>query len=168
MSITYLTTFLHLTKPTDPNFNKFFQNSVRTDFNNLTAASNSISHNDESYQFLPFIYQGAAKTKSGDNLEAQLILANNAISMNHVKNAIDERHNVKVEVCKMNNVNNEFTVNKVLTVENWLIASFAYDATTIEVLLSSAIDAVGTTAPNRIFTTDLVGFLPRTGNIQTL
>ena len=88
--------------------------------------------------------------------------------MNHVKNAIDERHNVKVEVCKMNNVNNEFTVNKVLTVENWLIASFAYDATTIEVLLSSAIDAVGTTAPNRIFTTDLVGFLPRTGNIQTL
>ena len=61
-----------------------------------------------------------------------------------------------------------FTVDEILTVENWLIASFGYDQQTIEVLLSSAIDAVGTTAPNRVFTTDLVGFLPRTGNIQTI
>jgi len=85
--------------------------------------------------------------------------------MNHVRDAIAERHNVKVEVCKMNS---DFSVDEILTVETWLIASFAYDATTIEVLLSSAIDAVGTTAPNRVFTTDIVGFLPRTGNIQTL
>ena len=168
MSITYLTTFLHLTKPSDSTFNRFFQNSVRGDQNTLTAGSNSITHNGNLHTFLPFIYQGAAKTKSGDNLEAQLVLANNAVSMNHVSGAISERHNVKVEVCKMNNVNNNFTVDEVLTVENWLIASFGYDATTIEVLLSSAIDAVGTTAPNRVFTTDLVGFLPRTGNIQTI
>ena len=85
--------------------------------------------------------------------------------MNHVRDSIAERHNVKVEVCKMNS---DFTVNEVMTVENWLIASFGYDQQTIEVLLSSAIDAVGTTAPNRVFTTDLVGFLPRTGNIQTI
>ena len=165
MSITYLTTFLHLTKPKDPNFEKFFQNSVRGDQNNLTAASNSILHNGNLHTFLPFIYQGAAKTKSGDNLEAQIVLANNSISMNHVRDAIAERHNVKVEVCKMNS---NFDVDEILTVENWLIASFGYDEQTIEVLLSSAIDAVGTTAPNRVFTTDLVGFLPRTGNIQTI
>ncbi len=165
MSITYLTTFLHLTKPKDPNFEKFFQNSVRGDQNNLTAASNSILHNGNLHTFLPFIYSGAAKTKSGDNLEAQLILANNAIAMNHIRDAIAERHNVKVEICKMNS---NFDVDEILTVENWLIASFGYDEQTIEVLLSSAIDAVGTTAPNRVFTTDIVGFLPRTGNIQTL
>ena len=165
MSITYLTTFLHLTKVKDPNFNRFFQNSVRGDMNTLTAASNSILHNGNKHTFLPFIYQGAAKTKSGDNLEAQLVLANNTVSMNHIRDAIAERHNVKVEVCKMTS---NFEVDEILTVENWLIASFGYDATTIEVLLSSAIDAVGTTAPNRVFTTDIVGFLPRTGNIQTL
>ena len=165
MSITYLTTFLHLTKVKDSTFNRFFQNSVREDMNNLKAGSNLILHNGNLHTFLPFIYQGAAKTKSGDNLEAQLVLANNSVSMNHVRDAIAERHNVKVEVCKMNS---DFTVDEILTVENWLIASFAYDATTIEVLLSSAIDAVGTTAPNRVFTTDIVGFLPRTGNIQTI
>ena len=165
MSITYLTTFLHITKVKDSTFNRFFQNSVRGDMNTLTAASNSILHNGNLHTFLPFIYQGAAKTKSGDNLEAQIVLANNSISMNHVRDAIAERHNVKVEVCKMNS---NFDVDEILTIENWLIASFGYDATTIEVLLSSAIDAVGTTAPNRVFTTDLVGFLPRTGNIQTI
>lgn len=165
MSITYLSTFLHLTKPKDSSFNRFFQNSVRGDMNTLKAASNLILHNGNLHTFLPFMYQGAAKTKSGDNLEAQLVLANNPVSMNHVRDAIAERHNVKVEVCKMNS---DFTVDEILTVENWLIASFAYDATTIEVLLSSAIDAVGTTAPNRVFTTDIVGFLPRTGNIQTI
>ena len=165
MSITYLTTFLHLTKPSDSAFNRFFQNSVRGDQNTLTAGSNSITHNGNLYTFLPFIYQGAAKTKSGDNLEAQLVLANNSISMNHVIDSISQRHNAKIEVCKMNS---NFEVDEILTVENWLIASFAYDATTIEVLLSSAIDAVGTSAPNRVFTTDIVGFLPRTGNIQTI
>ena len=165
MSITYLTTFLHLTKVKDKSFNRFFQNSVRGDMNTLTAGSNTIIHNGNKHTFLPFIYQGAAKTKSGDNLEAQLILANNSIAMNHVRDSISERHNVKVEVSKMNS---DFTVNEVMTVENWLIASFGYDQQTIEVLLSSAIDAVGTAAPNRVFTTDLVGFLPRTGNIQTL
>jgi len=165
MSITYLTTFLHLTKPSDSNFNRFFQNSVRGDQNTLTAGSNSILHNGNLHTFLPFIYQGAAKTKSGDNLEAQLVLANNSISMNHIRDSIAVRHNAKIEVCKMNS---DFTVAEILTVENWLVASFAYDATTIEVLLSSAIDAVGTSAPNRVFTTDIVGFLPRTGNIQTI
>ena len=165
MSITYLSTFLHLTKPKDSTFNRFFQNSVRGDMNTIQGSSTLILHNGNLYTFLPFIYQGAAKTKSGDNLEAQLVLANNDISMNHVKDAIAERHNVKVEVCKMTS---NFEVDEILTVENWLIASFAYDETTIEVLLSSAIDAVGTTAPNRVFTTDIVGFLPRTGNIQTI
>ena len=165
MSITYLTTFLHITKVKDSTFNRFFQNSVRGDMNTLTAGSNSILHNGNKHTFLPFIYQGAVKSKSGDNLESQLILANNAIAMNHIRDAIAERHNVKVEVCKMNS---NFTVDEILTVENWLIASFGYDATTIEVLLSSAIDAVGTSAPNRVFTTEIVGFLPRTGNIQTI
>ena len=96
MSITYLSTFLHLTKPKDSSFNRFFQNSVRVDMNTLTAASNSILHNGNLHTFLPFMYQGAAKTKSGDNLEAQLVLANNPVSMNHVRDAIAERHNVKV------------------------------------------------------------------------
>ena len=165
MSITYLTTFLKLENPTDLSGHKHFQNSVRGDMNTTTAASNQITKDGVKFNFLPFIYQGAAKTKSGDNLEAQIILANNYVAMNHVKQALQDKCNVVVQVCKMTE---NFTVNQVLTTEHWLLASFGYDATTIEVLLSSSIDAVGTTAPNRVFSENIVGFLPRTGNIQTL
>ena len=165
MSITYLTTFLELKHPNDPNATERFQNSVRGDMNTTTAASNQITKDGVKFNFLPFIYQGAAKSKSGDNLEAQIILANNSVAMNHVNDALERRCNVTVSVCKMKE---DFTVDHVLTTEHWLLASFAYDATTIEVLLSSSIDAVGTTAPNRVFTTAIVGFLPRTANIQTL
>ncbi len=165
MSITYLTTFLELKHPNDPNATERFQNSLKGDMNNPAAASNKIQKDTEEFKFLPFIYQGAAKSKSGDNLEAQIILANNSVAMNHVNDALKNRCNVTVSVCKMKE---DFTVDHVLTIEHWLLASFAYDATTIEVLLSSSIDAVGTTAPNRVFTTAIVGFLPRTANIQTL
>tara|TARA_Y100001951_G_C11195025_1_gene213773 strand:- start:107 stop:604 length:498 start_codon:yes stop_codon:yes gene_type:complete len=165
MSITYLTTFLELKHPNDPNATERFQNSLKGDMNNPAAASNKIQKDTEEFKFLPFIYQGAAKSKSGDNLEAQIVLANNSVAMNHVNDALKNRCNVTVSVCKMKE---DFTVDHVLTTEHWLLASFAYDATTIEVLLSSSIDAVGTTAPNRVFTTAIVGFLPRTANIQTL
>ena len=165
MSITYLTTFLELKRPNDPDATERFQNSLKGDMNNPAAASNKIQKDTKEFKFLPFIYQGAAKSKSGDNLEAQIVLANNSVAMNHVNDALKNRCNVTVSVCKMKE---DFTVDHVLTTEHWLLASFAYDATTIEVLLSSSIDAVGTTAPNRVFTTAIVGFLPRTANIQTL
>ena len=165
MSITYLTTFLELKNPNDPDATERFQNSLKGNMNNPAAASNKIQKDTEEFKFLPFIYQGAAKSKSGDNLEAQIVLANNSVAMNHVNDALKNRCNVTVSVCKMKE---DFTVDHVLTTEHWLLASFAYDATTIEVLLSSSIDAVGTTAPNRVFTTAIVGFLPRTANIQTL
>ena len=60
-----------------------------------------------------------------------------------------------------------FTPNKLLTRETWLAASMAYDPMTVEVLLSSAIDAVGANAPNRVLTTAMVGHLPITGSIQS-
>ena len=166
MSITYLTTFLKLENPTDPSGHKHFQNSVRGDMNTTTAASNQITKDGVKFNFLPFIYQGAAKTKSGDNLEAQIILSNNSVAMNHVKRAFDKKANIVVQVCKMNKDFEFNSSDQILTTEHWILASFAYDATTIEVLLSSSIDAVGTTAPNRRLTTSIVGALPVTGDIQ--
>jgi len=61
-----------------------------------------------------------------------------------------------------------FTVERVLTQEVWLASSLSYDNETLEVILSSAIDAVGANAPTRVLSRDLVGHLPVTGNIQAL
>ena len=51
-----------------------------------------------------------------------------------------------------------------LVVDTWLIASMSYDASSIEVLLSSGVDAVGGNT-GRYLTTTIAGALPITGQI---
>ena len=41
----------------------------------------------------------------------------------------------------------------------------SYDPESIEVILSSAIDAVGANAPDKVLTKDIVGSLPVTGSL---
>tara|TARA_Y100001951_G_scaffold99504_1_gene101618 strand:+ start:99 stop:698 length:600 start_codon:yes stop_codon:yes gene_type:complete len=125
---------------------------------------NIIQLNNEKYYYLPFLYQGAAKNRSGDNLEAALVLANNRLAMNRAIEAVRNRWTVEVAVCKVDPTN--FAIQRKLTTETWLAASMSYDPTTIEVLLSSGIDAVGSNAPGRVLTSQLCGHLPTTGQIR--
>ena len=149
-----------------------YQNGKRENFNDLatdngdylTHPDNALVFNGNSYYFLSFLYQGAAKTRSGDNLEAALVLANNQVSMNRARSALRNNSQVKVSVCTV--VPETLAPSVVLTVDTWLAASLSYDATTVEILLSSAIDAVGSNAPNRTLTTLMVGALPTSGDIQ--
>ena len=124
---------------------------------------------DPNYYYLPFIYQGAAKNRSGDNLEAALVFANNPLAMNRAREAVANKWTIEVFVCRVDPENmTPITTygSSYLTHDVWLAASMGYDPTTIEVLLSSGIDAVGSNAPNRVLTTSLVGHLPTTGQIQ--
>lgn len=122
-----------------------------------------ISYRGVEYPFLSFIYQGAAKNRTGDNLESQLVLAANGISMSYAVEAVNLNYQVRVDSCSMNPV--DFTVGRTLTTEFWLAAGLTYDPETVEVLLSSGIDAVGSNAPIRVLTTNLVGVLPTTAQI---
>ena len=171
MSLTAITTFIKIIdkngtvqeryqngkqNPNNPNESK-----ISFQFPGDPASSN--------YLFLNFIYQGAAKNKSGDNLEAALILANNQVSMSHAQEAIANKYSVEVFVSKVNPetmIPEQIYGNNFLTRDNWLVTSLSYDAETIEILLSSSIDAVGTTAPNRRLTAGIVGALPITADIQ--
>ena len=113
--------------------------------------------------YLSFIYQGAAKNRTGDNLESALVLAANQVSMNAVRDAVANQRKVKVTTALMSD---DFSrKQRDLTVEYWIAASMSYDTESIEVLLSSAIDAVGAETPNRVLTRDLVGDLPVSGSI---
>lgn len=152
MSYTCITTFIEIVG------GGRYQNS-----NTSVTNSGRLSLDGRTHSYLSFIYQGAAKNRSGDNLESALILSANQISMNVARAAIANKTQVKVTTCVMNE---SFTqVQKKLTTEYWLAASMSYDTETIEVLLSSAIDAVGAEVPNRVLTRDLVGDLPVSGSI---
>lgn len=118
------------------------------------------------YQYLSFIYQGAAKNRTGDNMEAQLVLAQNELSMQKAYEAVTSRWNVQATTCIMDPVS--FTVKRELTTEHWIAASMVYDPEIIEITLSSSIDAVGVSAPHAVLTTSQVGALPVSSQIQNI
>ena len=133
-----------------------------------------IKYKGATYNFLSFLYQGAARTRTGDNLEAALVVSTNQISMDYAydivmidfnKNQHHIKRQVRVYTCLLND---DFTaVQNVLTYENWIGASMNYDAETVEITLASAIDAVFAGLPNQYLDENNVGRLPTTARVTT-
>tara|TARA_X000001382_G_scaffold104057_1_gene79048 strand:- start:486 stop:926 length:441 start_codon:yes stop_codon:yes gene_type:complete len=118
------------------------------------------------YSYLSFIYQGATKSRSGDNLQAALVLANNPVAMNIANQLVGNFATVTVENWLMDPLT--YFRSKLLTSETWLVSSFSYDPEAVDLVLSSSLDAIGTQAPTRVLTRKLVGALPTTGAVQNL
>ena len=128
------------------------------------APGETISYKSSSYEYLSFIYQGAAKNRTGDNLEAALVLSVNKISQGIAKRAVMQRKHVRVNSVV---IDSSYSLgSRTLTTEEWLAATMTYDYEKLEVVLSSGIDAVGANAPTRVLTKSLVGRLPSTANIN--
>ena len=154
MSLVALTNFITITNPNGSvaNIPDKFQNGRH---------SPAIS----GFQYLSFIYQGAARNRSGDNMTSSLLLANNELSMNYAQQIVINKYHVKVETWLMTEA---FERSKELTEEQWLASSMSYDPESIEIILSSAIDAVGANAPQQTLTKSRCSHLPLTGQIQNL
>lgn len=131
---------------------------------------------NKKFDFLSFIYQGATRSKDGNNLESNLILANesndregsvgaNKLSMSYAAEAVDKGWSIRVSLCKMTDLTFS-SVESILATDIWKIVSMGYDNSTIEIMLSSSIDAVGGNF-GRFLTSSLVGHLPVTGRIST-
>ena len=142
------------------------KNAILYQSNNAKAATPPVPA--EKYYYLPFIYQGASKNRNGDNLEAGLIFANNILTMNRAREVVTKKWHVEVSVCTMNAFTYDLIPDRTLTSDIWLASSLSYDSEVIEVLLSSAIDAVGSNAPNRVLTSAVVGALPTSSQIQNI
>ena len=168
MSITTLVTFVEVFS-VDVNENKstkhLLQNAKREPSENSNSAKNTISFNGKNYHYLPFVYQGTTINKSGDNIESNLVMANHPLSMAKAQEAVLNRYFVEVNVCIAANDDID-NITNVLTTDTWLAASLSYDPEVVEVLLSSAVDAVGVNVPNIVLTSEAVGKLPVTSDIQ--
>ena len=138
------------------------ENKVQHRFQN-SQPGEIVQKDGKKFEYLSFIYQGAAKNRTGDNMEAQLVMANNRISMSRAHEAVTQRWNIEVSTCSMKLP--DFTVARTLTTEFWIAASLVYDFETVEITLSSSIDAVGTAVPHRVLTSSAVGALPTSGQI---
>tara|TARA_R100001198_G_scaffold1597_1_gene1124 strand:+ start:34 stop:546 length:513 start_codon:yes stop_codon:yes gene_type:complete len=168
MSLTTLVTFVEVFS-VDINNNKStkhrLQNAKREPSEDSNSANNTILFNGQNYHYLPFIYQGTTINKSGDNIESNLIMGNHPLSMAKAQEAVLNNYFVEVNVCIVDNDDID-TIKRTLTTDTWLAASLSYDPEVVEVLLSSAVDAVGVNVPNIVLTSEAVGKLPVTSDIQ--
>jgi len=168
MSLTTLVTFVEVF---DVDVSKkrrtihLLQNAKREPSEGVKSPKNTILFNGKNYHYLPFIYQGTTVNRSGDNIESNLIMANHPLSMAKAQEAVVNSYFVEVNVCIVAN-NDIDNVTNVLTTDTWLAASLSYDPEVVEVLLSSAVDAVGVNLPSLVLTNDAVGKLPVTSDIQ--
>ena len=174
---TNLTTFIHI-YDNDKNDHGYYQNSLVGE--KITPGGHPFAASD-SYTYLSFIYQGSTQNRSGDNNEAAIVLANNELSMGHAINSLKGIVNnpmgphkfsnwvtptyIDVFVCLMRDNGTTWQFESVLTRDTWLVSSVTYDAHTVEIILAGAIDAVGLEAPYRVYTNQIVGNLPITGEI---
>ena len=85
--------------------------------------------------------------------------------MSYAAEAVNNGWSIRVSTCKMTDLTFS-VVEAVLAIDTWKISSMGYNNTTIEILLSSSIDAVGGNI-GRFLTSSLVGHLPVTGRIAT-
>ena len=168
MSLTTLVTFVEVFDVDVNNKKKtkhLLQNAKREPSEGVKSPKNTILFNGKNYHYLPFIYQGTTVNRSGDNIESNLIMGNHPLSMAKAQEAVVNSYFVEVNVCIVAN-NDIDNITNVLTTDTWLASSLSYDPEVVEVLLSSAIDAVGVNVPNLVLTTDAVGKLPVTSDIQ--
>lgn len=143
---------------------------VFTRFQNYEA-QRTIRYDQETWRYLPFLYQGASRNKSGDNMESSLGFAVNQLTSSQLVEYIEDRRTAIVRTVLFGWREDatgqlQLIIKRVLHRDVWLMASMNYDDTQLEVLLSSALDAVGANTPNRVLTSDLVGELPVSGSVQ--
>jgi len=180
MSAIALVTFIEIYDPELVPASGDISGAVQHRFQNSEPSINGISDGEvgggAKFSFLSFLYQGATRSNDGNNLESALILANestnregsvgaNKLSMSYAAEAVNNGWSVRVSTCKMTDLTFS-AVETVLASDIWKIASMGYDNATIELLLTSSIDAVGGNT-GRFLTSSLVGHLPVTGRIAT-
>ena len=175
MTVVALTAFITVTDKdgnVPSSFADFDGNQVTaTSTSGLNKFQNGKHEGVGDYKYLSFIYQGAAMNRSGDNLEASIILANNPLSMAFVKEFVQKKYYVLVETFLMTSDFNKDVAaanGGKISGEYWLAAGMRYDPESIELLLSSAIDAVGANAPQQTLTKKRCAHLPLTGQLQNL
>lgn len=164
MTIEAVTTFIRFTDSEDTNIEHFaFQNSTTTGAIDYVRPGQS---NSESYDFLPFMYSGATKTITGDNIESNLTFAANEISINRALETKQNSYLVEVNTVLMNPTT--FAPSRTLTTEYWIVSGLSYSVDGVQLNLSSSIDAVSSFVPNKVLVSKIVGALPVSSRINNV
>ena len=128
-----------------------------------------MTHNGDEYQFVPFGFSGVTVNKTGDGMEASLVFPNNNLSRSWGVNAIEGSYLMEVEVLIIEDSDPESGLRAShTTVHTYtgVVTGGQWDNVSLNLELSSVLDAVGTDVPMRSLTQKLVGNLPISNSVR--
>jgi hypothetical protein len=126
---------------------------------------NAVSFDGISWNLLPFVYQGATKTKNGDNISSQLTLPTNQLTLAWTRDAVNNSWVAEVRTYQLTDTYAPITPPR--GQEIWLCTGMSYNTQGTQLELSSPLDAIESRVPNLRFTAKQVGALPSTGAIRS-
>lgn len=125
----------------------------------------TISHNGQSYPYLPVAVATNSSTRGGDRSEAVIGAAISALSLNVFSEAAENEWLLEVRNVKVNRA--DLSLGALLSVEYWSASQVQHDSSepVVRLQLTSPIDAVR--APGgRVLNQSLVGALPSSGTLS--
>ena len=114
---------------------------------------------------MPFGFSGVTVNRTGDGLEATLVFPNNGLSRSFADQAIDQNWVMEVDVLILDADNPAGTHQKLHSFTGQAVGG-QWDNVSLNLKLSSVLDAVGTDVPRRSLTQRLVGNLPISNNVR--
>lgn len=128
-----------------------------------------ITHSGNKYNFVPFGFSGVTVNRTGDGLEATLVFPNNDLTRSWAVTAIETRHLIEVDVLIIEDSDPETGPNAAHNIVHTYIGQVTggqWDNVSLNLELSSVLDAVGTDIPRRALTRKIVGNLPISNNVR--
>jgi hypothetical protein len=136
------------------------QNNLRFQNYYLNKSMGTPGNPGEEYAFLPFGFSGVTVNRSGDNIEAELVFANQGPARSWATQAIRE--------------------NWICGIQSWIIepdpmrlfryvgqiSAGGWDQAQIVLKLNSVLDAVGNDFPQRVIDEQTVGLLPTSSRVR--
>jgi hypothetical protein len=123
------------------------------------------THSGNTYGFVPFGFSGVTVNRTGDGLEATVVFPNNDVTRSWAVEAIDYHWIMEVDVLIIDETNSSGNHQIVHTYVGQVTGG-QWDNVSLNLQLSSVLDAVGTDVPRRSLNRKLVGNLPITSNVR--
>ena len=128
-----------------------------------------LTHRGDEYIFVPFGFSGVTVNRTGDGLESTLVFPNNELSRSWATSAIEVRTVIEVDVLIIEDPDPDSGLTATHTIVHSYIGQVTggqWDNVSLNLELSSGLDAVGTDVLRRSLTRKIVGNLPISNGVR--
>ena len=124
----------------------------------------SVTVDDLVHNFLPFGFSGVTINRSGDNIDASIVVPNTKLCQDFAVQAFEEEWPVAAVIGSFNPGSPGSFTQQLYTYAG-VVTAGGLDDTSITLVINSVLDAVSGEVPHRIYEQDNVGPLPITSNL---